>query len=496
MHRFVHFAKGPSGGKFELRGAHLVGADGVPVRGELRVETGEIRCESRNADPVGLSLLWPVPGCGEIQLETTRLPPREKPYHLHIELARHRLMRISQKREEWGLYDYPGMDDLAAQVEQARDLFVQALQFAENPAKAAELADRSLAVSSASAEAIARFHAGVFLTRRMQSGGMGRGALGVMIPGSAVKNPAVLERARRVADFVRVPFVWRSVQPKEQDARYEATDALVKAAGGAGLTVRGGPLLHFGVRSVPDWMYIWENDYEAIADFAREHVRRTVKRYAGQVATWIVASGLHAEGVFPLTFEQIIDLTRSVTSIAKQTAPRSQVVLELTQPWGEYYARNQRTIPPLLYAEMVVQSGISFDGFALQLLLGIGSDGYHFRDLFQVSSLVDRLANLGKPVHISAVAVPSAASNGDSSVAGGGAWRDGWSEKVQAEWYEALCEVAISKPYVESLCLDALVDGPDCSISSGGLLHEDLSPKAAYGKLSELHLRLRGEAKK
>ncbi len=40
-----------------------------------------------------------------------------------------------------------------------------------------------------------------------------------------------------------------------------------------------------------------------------------------------------------------------------------------------------RTIPPLLYADMVVQSGTNFDGIGLQFYFGLGDDG-HTASLF------------------------------------------------------------------------------------------------------------------
>ena len=111
MHRFAFHLPAEVDPAALLHGAHLVGAEGVPVRAEIRLDRGMIHGESRGTDAVGLSLLWPVKGFGTVQLETTRLPPANEPYHLNVELARHRLMRISFKREEWGLFDYPGMDE-------------------------------------------------------------------------------------------------------------------------------------------------------------------------------------------------------------------------------------------------------------------------------------------------------------------------------------------------------------------------------------------------
>lgn len=496
MHRFSCYPTQEHKPPISLHGAHLLGSDNVPVRAEIQWRKNEIRCTPRTRDPVGLSLLWPVKGFGAVQLQTTRLPAREKPYHLHLELARHQLMRISVKREEWGLFDYSGMDEVAARIDRARDFFIQALQQVEDPAATARLADEALAVGLWAAEEMSRFHASVFLARRQQSGGFTCPFLGVAVP-AATANVALARRIADVFDFVRIPFIWRDIQPTEQDPRYDVLEAAFKTCSGTGLSLRGGPLLSFGVRSVPDWMYIWENDFEAIYEAAREHVERTVRRCAKQVSSWIVVSGLQADNVFSFSFEQIMELTRMAAAVTKQAAPRSQVLIDLNQPWGEYYARNQQTVPPLLYADMAVQSGINFDGFGLQFLFGVGSEGYHLRDPFQISSLIDKLANLGKPLHLTALGAPSAMPDGSAgNAAPSGQWHAPWSDQVQADWLTTLCEIALSKPYVETICFQPLVDGTDDVIAHGGLLREDHTPKPALARLVELRNRLAAGAAK
>lgn len=487
MLKFACYPEG-SDHPLDLRGAYLVGIDGVPVRGDLRIKGNAITCKPRSQEPLGLSVLWPVDGYGTVQLETTRLPPREKPYHLHVELVRHRLMRISMKREEWGLFDYPGVENIAARIDQARGLFLEALQETDDPSAAARLADRALALALAASEELCCFHASVFLGRRRQSGGFSRSFLGVSLP-PAVPTAALTKRFSEVFDFVQLPFVWRDIQTDEKTTSYDATDRWMKTCRKAKAAVRGGPVLNFGVQSVPDWMHVWENDYDVIAGFAREHVRRTVQRYAGQIGTWIAASGLHADNVFAFNFEQIIDLTRMAANITRQAAPEAQVVIDLTQPWGEYFARNQRTAPPMLYAEIAVQSGISFDAFGLQFVFGLDSDGFHPRDMLQISSLIDRLANLGKPIHITAATVPS-------SAAPTGTADRPWSDSLQADWFADFGAVALSKPYVESICLQTLTDGVCTGIPGGGVLHADLTPKPAFERLAELHRELVAEARR
>jgi len=473
----------------EFHGLHLLGNDGVPVRGDVHVRHGEIQCQPKNQDPAALSLLWPVNGYGVIQLETTRLPERDQPYVLNVELARHRLMRISLKREEWGLFDYHGMEEISGQLDSARDLFVEALQKNKQPTAAARLADQSLQLSLSAGEGMCQFHAAVFLGRRHQSGGFARPFLGAAIWPS-VPPGELPRRAQTAVEFVRIPFVWREIQPKEQDVRYDAIDAWVQSCTEAKLPIRGGPLLNFGVQFVPDWMYIWENDFDTIRDYAQEHVRRSVQRYADQIQTWVVASGLHADNVFSFNFEQIMEITRVAATAVRQAAPRAQIVLDLTQPWGEYFARNQRSVPPLLYADLAAQSGVPFDAFGLQFLFGIHSDGYHLRDALQISAMIDKLANLGKPLHVTSVAVPSAVE-GTGEFGAGGQWHGTWTEPTQADWLAAFCEIALSKPYVESVCLEMLTDRRGAAIPSGGVLREALTPKPAFEQLKALRERLR-----
>jgi len=483
VHRFIVYSRQANQRLADLRGAHLVGSDGVAIRGEIELVDGEIRCTTKTRDPFGLSLLWPVERFGTVQLETTRLCVRDKPYLVNLELARHRLMRIILKREEWGLFDYPGMEVIAAEIDRARDLFVQALAVVDDPERAGPLADEALALALAAGEAMTLFHADIFLGRRCQSGGFSREFLGAAV-GPACPPTVLNAQVRELLDFVRLPFVWRHVQPQEQVLQFDSSDAWVKACGEARKGIRGGPLLSFGVTAVPDWTYLWENDFDTILEYAREHVQRCLQRYSRQVSSWIVGSGLHAENVFPFNLEQVMQITRMAACLARDSVPRAQIVLDLTQPWGEYTAHSQRCIPPLLFADMAVQGGIPFDAFGLQLIFGLDSDGYHLRDLLQISTLLDKLVNFGKPLQVTAVAVPASPGNG------GGQWRQPWSPQTQADWLVAFCEVALSKPFVESVCLQALTDDADNIIPSGGLLASDGSSKPALGRLLEFRRRL------
>lgn len=488
MLRFEVFHNGRPAETLDLAGAYLVGTDGVPLRSQLRLQRGQIVCEKRTAGPAGLVLPWEIPDLGRVLLETVRVPERDRPYNLHVEMARARLMRIVQKREDWGLFDYAGIEHIDREVQQAQELFIAALK-ADESTRAAELAYQSLTLATRASEALAAFHADVFLQRRIQSGAFGRRVFGVVLDLNC-RNETYLNRVVEGFDFVTLPIHWRDLEAKEQEFNWDPFDEWIDWLSKRRIPIKVTPLVAFNARNIPDWLYIWEHDFETVRDLTYDHIRRVVSRYATCVQAWDVVSGLHAENIFGFTFEQLMELTRMAGSLTKQLAPRSTTIVDLIAPWGEYYAENQhRTIPPMLYADMSVQSGITFDAFGLQFHFGAARPGMYVRDMFQISSMIDRFANLGKAVHISAVQVPS---HSDTHA---GYWRRPWDEQLQREWVETFYRVALSKPFVETVTWYTLYDRPAepdlpedslrATIPHTGLLRADMSPKPAHRTLRQ-----------
>src|SRR3954469_20849940 len=136
MLRFRVFKNGVPPADLDLSTAYLVGSDSVPIRGEFSYANGEIICRKRAAGPAALTLMWETKNFGQIMLETTRLPERDEPYILNLELARGRVMRLMQKREEWGIFDLPELTELHDKSMAARDLLLEGITSQADPAKA------------------------------------------------------------------------------------------------------------------------------------------------------------------------------------------------------------------------------------------------------------------------------------------------------------------------------------------------------------------------
>jgi hypothetical protein len=486
--RFKAYSHGKPLTAMELDGAYLVGSDGVPLRADIGLVNGEINCLKKAQGPAGLSLVWHVNGFGKLMLETTRLPDEDRLYNLNVELARGRLMRIGQKREDWGLFDSTDPAEITTDIDRARDLFIEALK-TEDPGKASQFADESLRLSCEAGERLSLYHADIFLSRRLHGGTFSRRVFGCAVDLASL-NELYCRRLMEGFDFLAVPIIWRRVEPKEQEYNWTQLDTWIKWLTDNRRPIKAFPLVAFNEANIPDWLYIWEHDFETVRDLVYDHINRVVQRYGSVVQSWDVISAIHADNCFNFNFEQLMELTRMAATLTKQLSPRSTTVIDLIAPWGEYYARNQRTIPPMLYADMTVQSGINFDAFGLQFYFGVGREGMHMRDLMQVSSMIDRFGALGKPLHITALQVPSATTpdpwdawGGAASIENGGYWHEPWSEDVQARWLRDFIRVALSRPFVDTMTWRDLADYEGHYLPHGGLLHRDLSPKKAYEEL-------------
>jgi len=485
--RFEVYRTGEGRQEVDLFGSYLIGADDLPLRAEIEQVGDQICCKKNSDEAAALGLLWPVPRCGKVLLETTRLPDRDKPYNLNVELARCRLMRVAQKQEDWGLYDYPNMDRINEALQQSRDWFIKALQSLDSPAEAAALADKSLQLSMQAGEDMAVFHAQLFLTRRKQAGSFSRRLFGCQV--DVTTDPDKVSPDKFASfDFVTLGICWRDIEPQRQQYNFQSMDRWVQFLVQRRIPIRIASLVRLDRRHLPQWLFAEASSFDAVRDLIFEHIANIAKRYGKYVRGWNVASSFHAENPLGFNFEQLLELTRLASLRAKQVCPRAAAIVEITFPWGQYYGRNPRTIHPLLYADMVAQSGVNFDAFGLEILFETANEDTTPRDLLQISAMIDKFSMLGKPLHLT-VAVPSAQAGQD-----GGYWLQPWDDHVQAQWIKAFYPIALSKPLVESVTWGQLWDDGG-RVRTGGLLGANMAPKASFDQFQMVRRQLRAQGR-
>lgn len=548
---------------FELRGEHLIGNDDMPAAAEIKFAEGLIRVTKETTDAAGISLIVDVPApppappapgvpplpnpgavLGKLALRTCFLPRRDEPYLLSIELARHRIMLVLNKLEEWGMFDLAPEHPLLAQLDAARRKFSEAIvadraQGAVVPGQpsqrawADKLAWEALALALDCSERLALVHAQREVPRRLSGktyndakarytkliGDPPSAGAAVVVPGAGTAvvqgspqlgvavNPAQfaepLQKYVAGLDFVTMPVRWADLEPVEGKLSFAATDRWIEwAIRTAKLPVVAGPIIDLRPQCLPEWAYIWENDYETLRDMMIEHITQVVTRYRRTVTRWTVCSGLHVNSNVKLSYEQIMDLTKVCVLLTKKIHPQAKITIEVQEPWGEYFAGDRKSLPPTFYAESVLNSGLAVDSVGVRLQMGAAASGQPSRDLMAISALLDRYGAMERPVHVSALGAPSgvpptpaAAPKKDDDdepltlrakehIAG--FWRVPWSDAVQATWLTNTLAILASKPCVQSVCWQDLADAPLSprlpEMPMGGLYTPQGVPKAAAGQ--------------
>jgi hypothetical protein len=477
--QFLVFQNGKPARDFVLSGAYLFGMDMVPLRyvESISFRDGVISCVRKGDDAAGLTLLWPVEEAGSFLLPTTRLPERQEPYILNVELARARLMQITLKREDWALFEE--MDKFADLAHEAQALFIQALQHISDPARASILADEAMKKGLLFSEKLSLRYAEQYLTLRFKNRGLGKHTLGCSIEPRRMEDERYCKFLLDMFSFVTVPIDWSQIVREKGKYDFSAVDVWMEYMAGKRLAVNCGPLLCFEPGKVPGWLLEQKPEFEKVRELAYEFVGKMVGRYGKYVHFWTVISGMNAKNCFGFTYEQMIEMTRTACLAAKAADAKGRRIIEVHFPWGEYYAREKMTMPPLIYADVVIQSGISFDAFGLVLEFGKDKPGMHIRDLMQISSRLDCFAVFSKPLHIT-VSVPGAAADCDRA----GAWRKPWDESVQADWIEQFYKITLGRPFVSTVTYGHLTGGPE-TIPACGLVNEDMTLRKAYVSISK-----------
>lgn len=538
--------------QWPVRLAQLFGAQDLPLQGAVRFEDSKLVCDKTSPETAGLLIQFPVGapslspngavrpasdehGIGLLALKTCLLPDREQPYLLSLELARHRIMQFLNKLEDWGLFDLPADDPILQEFELARRSFTAALvaqKHSDGPGgdawtfspQADKMARASLAQALDAGEKLAIANAERAMPLRLAGQFYQRAAaqytaitqdkppagVPIVVPGSSCAvvpgtpligctispdqfSEPLQKAATSACDFVTMPMRWIDMEPAEGRYDTTSTDRWIEwAVRTAKLPVVGGPLIDLRASCIPEWLYIWENDYETLRELVYDHVQHLVTRYRRTVSRWTVCSGLHVNSNFKLSFEQIMDLTRVCILVVKKLHPAAKIQLEIAQPWGEYHAENKRSIPPLMYAEAVVQSGQQVDALGLRIQMGQPASGQATRDLMALSDMLDHYGSLERPIAVTAMGVPSmnsAPAQGRDS----GMWRAPWSDTLQAEWLTKAMMICLSKPYVHSVCWQELADAAaKPEMPGGGLVSATGAPKPAATRMIALRKALHG----
>jgi hypothetical protein len=283
--------------------------------------------------------------------------------------------------------------------------------------------------------------------------------------------------------FVSIPIKWSQIEPQRGQYDFSSLDACLEVLGRKKVALSAGPLLCFSKDCLPQWLLESRSGFEKIRELAYNFVSTVVTRYSARIRAWRVISGINAQNHFGFNFEQVLEMTRAGNMAVKAASERAVKIIVVADPWGEYYANTPNTIPPLVYMDMVVQSGINFDAFGVEIRFGKDAPGFYARDMLQISAALDYFALISKPLYIVETEVPGPVTSTATAM---DIASSSWDQKRQGQWIEKFYKIALGKPFVDTVTYSSLTDVGNSIVPFSGLLTEKFEPKESYAALKKL----------
>lgn len=302
---------------------------------------------------------------------------------------------------------------------------------------------------------------------------------------------------------VTAGYYWKQIETSPGEIDWELIDNYigVRELTDDAWRVKGHPLTWFNALAMPE--YVEGLSFSELKQVSADHVAEIVDHYRGSVSVWDVsneASGFAGSG--GLNRDEMDEYLGSVFAAARMANPEAMLVLNNHfDPFGhsrieEGIASGEETFTLSVpaFAQRCVDEGVDFDIVGQQIYnggavtrlqeLGLGPiQALPSYDLGFVVTFFDRLAGVGKPIHITEHSVPSAwdAISEDSEA---GYWRQPWSEEIQAEYMDAFLRLAFAHPAIRSITWWNALDR-EAVVANGGLIRPDGTPKPALSVLAD-----------
>jgi hypothetical protein len=464
--------------------AYLSGIDRIswPVRAEVDEE--ELILHRSVSDSANLHVPWPVEGRGPLTLVSGSLIERPEPYWLPLELARGTIVQIRNQLAEWQMIGLAVPEAVHAGLAGAVEQFSRAAVLQGDPSESMPLAEAALATALEAADLLAAAFAEQAIAARRRVEGKHFALLGADL-GAALLDDYASRKVLHTFNAATVPISWRDSETTEGHFTWSVSDRQVEWCRAHGLKVLAGPLLLLDSRALPDWLSLYEDDFESVLDFVSAFIRAAVRRYRTKVDYWISAGRINDSEELGLSEQERLRLAARVVELIRLLDDETPVLMSFDQPWAEYMRQQRSDFPPLHFADALVRAGLDLAGLMLEMNVGYYPGGTLPRHPLEFSRQLDTWARLGLPLWLS-VSAPSA--DGDDPLAQRKvALPPGsWTPEAQQAWAAQFVPLALAKPVMQGVIWNQLRDAQPHDFPHGGLFDADGRVKPALRTLATI----------
>jgi hypothetical protein len=472
----------------DYRKAYITGLDRTPGRLGVELRNGLMTCIRETTESGRLFVPWPIEGYGTPIVGTATLAERPTPYVLAVELARGKLNDVRNQLADWTQMGLRTEPELKQALDQAQHAFIQAATSTDRPEVCHGAAQVALQAASQAGDLLIEAYTAQVLQSRLATTSKLSTHLGCVLDYDPQNVPAALDWPRAF-NVCQLGVPWKQIAPTEGQYRWDLYDAQLAWCRRNRLAVEAGPLVEFRKGAMPDWLWLWEGDFETINGLVADFVRQAVMRYRGKVPLWHVVHRPTSGEILGLTEEEQVRITARALQIARQTDPTAQLTIGIDRPWAEWMGSSHYQLGPLHLSDYLLRAELGISGVAIEIAPGYSAPGSHLRDLFEFSKLLDLYSLLNVPLYLW-MAVPSADGadpNADPNVRiESSQWPTPSDEVSQAAWGERWIALAIAKPFVRTLNWLQSSDATPHLYPHGGLLRPDQTPKPLLAWLQAL----------
>jgi hypothetical protein len=472
----------------DYRKAYITGLDRTPGRVGVELRNGMMTCVRETTESGRLFVPWPIEGQGTPIVGTATLAERPVPYVLAVELARGKLNDVRNQLADWTQMGLRSTPELERALSAAQHSFIQSATSVDQPEPCVQAARSSLSWASKAGDLLMEAYIAQVFQSRLATTSKLPTHLGCVLDFDPSKLPAGLDW-QRTLNACQLGVTWKQMAPTEGQYRWDLLDAQLAWARRKGLAIEGGPLIEFRKGALPDWLWLWEGDFDTINGLVADLVRSVVLRYRGRVPLWHVVHRPASGEILGLSEEEQVRIAARAVQVARQTDPGAQLTIGIDRPWAEWMGGSQFQLGPLHLCDYLLRAELGVSGVAVEIAPGYSAPGSHLRDLFEFSKLLDLYSLLNVPLHIW-MALPSASGPDSSADPEVRIERSQWpvepSEAAQTAWGAKWIALAVAKPFVRTVSWLQASDSIQHLYPHAGLLRGDQSAKPIVSWLQSL----------
>lgn len=475
-----------------LARVYFSGPDGVPIPCRASVHGNLLEIDRDVSDSGNYHIPWAVAGYGELVLSTASLRERETPYLLALELARGTLSQLRNQAAEWleiGLMLPPGFNDSLRAV---TDVFAKAATSQDVPAESEQFADETIRLTMPLGDKLAAaFIEQATSVRKRQTGSLPTW-LGAALDQSMLDN---VHGRKFLATFnaVSIALNWRHVEPTEGSYQWKVYDQQLEWCRNHMLQVAGGPLMRLDASGCPDWLCLWEGDFDNLVTLVTDYVETAVERYRGRIELWNCAARFATGDGLSLSEEDNLQLAVRAIEVVRRLDPETPAMLTFDQPWAEFMQQAHRELSPLHTADALLRSDLGLAAIGLELNIGFQPHGSGPRGILALNRLLDWWSTFGLPIFVF-LSVPSASGPDDKAQAKiatvGQTEADDWTPERQSEYAGGMVALLLAKPAVRGVFWNQWRDDEPHVFPHAGLWNARDQEKPLLGQLKRLRKSL------